>query len=117
MDEITAGRHFDKLTKRREQVVMTLQHIAHERRQVEQNTDWLDQAAYKSRVNLLDRLTGWYRTEMDDIDKALLRIASNKYGLCVACHALIEAQRLETVPEAEFCAACEAMREGLEAGA
>jgi len=116
MDEIKAGQHFDKLRKRREQVVMTLQHIAYEQRQVEQNTDWLDQAAYESRVNLLDRLTGWYRTEMSNIDRALLRIASNTYGLCVACHALIEAQRLETVPDAECCAACEAMRQGLETG-
>jgi len=116
MDEIKAGRHFDKLRKRREQVAMTLQHIAHEQRLVEQNTDWLDQAAHESRVNLLDRLSGWYCTEMSNIDRALLRIAANTYGLCIGCHTLIEAQRLETAPEAEFCAACEAMREGLETG-
>jgi len=45
MNEIIVGRHLDKLIRRRGQIVMTLHHLANE-----QNTDWLDQAAYESRV-------------------------------------------------------------------
>jgi RNA polymerase-binding transcription factor DksA len=92
---------------------MTLRHLASEQKQVEQNTDWLDQAAYESRVNLLDRLSEWYVTEIGQIDKAIKRIESNRYGLCVACHETIEDARLDTAPEAEFCSACQELRDGL----
>ena len=85
IDEIRAGRHFDQLRKRREQILMTLQHIGKEQEEVEHNTDWIDQAAYQSRVNLLDRLNGWYRDEMQQIDKALDRIQRQQYGSCLNC--------------------------------
>ena len=114
MDEIRVGRHVDQLRKRREQVVMTLQHIDREQEQVEHNTDWLDQAAYESRVNLLDRLNDWYRQEMHQIDKALHRIQKQQYGSCLACHAPIDVERLESVPVAEFCSSCQEVREHLE---
>jgi RNA polymerase-binding transcription factor DksA len=114
MEGIRGGRHFDQLRKRREQLVMTLQHIGREQDQVEQNTDWLDQAAYQSRVNLLDRLNEWYIDEMHQIDEALLRIRKNQYGRCLGCHYPIDIERLESVPEAEFCSSCQEVRDGLE---
>ena len=114
MDEINSGRYRDKLRKRRDQAAMTLRHIVKEQRQAEQNTDWLDQAAYESRVQLLDRLSHWYIAEMHEIDKALDRISTNHYGQCLACHSPIERERLEISPEAEFCAACQGMREDLQ---
>jgi RNA polymerase-binding transcription factor DksA len=114
MEGIRGGRHFDQLRKRREQLVMTLQHIGREQEQVEQNTDWLDQAAYQSRVNLLDRLNEWYIDEMHQIDEALLRIRKNQYGHCFGCHHPIDIERLESVPEAEFCSSCQEARDGLE---
>ena len=115
MEGIRGGRHFDQLRKRREQLVMTLQHIGREQEQVEQNTDWLDQAAYNSRVNLLDRLNEWYIKEMHQIDGALLRIRKNQYGRCLGCHYPIDIERLESVPEAEFCSSCQEARDGMEA--
>ena len=114
MDEIRVGRHVDQLRKRREQIVMTLQHIGREQEQVDHNTDWLDQAAYESRVNLLDRLNDWYRQELHQIDNALLRIKKNQYGRCLGCHHPIDVERLESVPEAEFCSSCLEAREHLE---
>lgn len=113
MDEIKVGQHLDKLTKRRDQVTMTLRHIVKEQRQAEQNTDWLDQAAYESRIELLDRLSNWYVTEINEIDRALARINRHEFGQCVACHLPIEIERLEIAPEAEFCSACQDMREEL----
>ena len=113
MNEIITGHHLDKLIKRRGQVVMTLRHLANEQRVVEQNTDWLDQAAYESRVNLLNRLSDWYATEIKQIDKAMERIESNSYGFCFACHEAIDAARLETAPETEFCSSCQELRDGL----
>ena len=114
IDEIRAGKHFDQLRKRREQLLMTLQHIGREQDQVEQNTDWLDQAAYESRAKLLDRLNDWYIEEMDQIDKALNRIRQSQYGLCLGCHNPIGANRLNISPEADFCGSCQEFREQLE---
>lgn len=111
MDDIRISRHLDRLRKRRSQAAMTLQHIAKEQRQAEQNTDWLDQAAYQSRMELLDRLVHWYVTEIEQIDKAVDRIGKNQFGRCSACHRPIEVERLETSPEVEFCSLCQDMRE------
>jgi RNA polymerase-binding transcription factor DksA len=115
LDEIRAGRHFDQLRKRRDQILMTLRHISKEQEQVEQNTDWLNQAACQSRVNLLNRLNDWYTEEMDKIDKALNRIRLSQYGLCLGCHHPIGADRLDISPEAEFCGSCQDVSEQLEA--
>ena len=52
VNEITTARDFDRLTKRRQQVATTLQHLAKEQREMEQNTDWLDREAFDNRVNL-----------------------------------------------------------------
>jgi len=113
MDTFRTGRHFDQLNKRREQVAMTLQYIEKERSEAEENTDWLDRAAYESRMALLDRLSEWYAKEMVEIDKGLDRVDKNTYGFCLACHNPIEALRLDYFPEGGFCIACQETRDGL----
>jgi RNA polymerase-binding protein DksA len=113
MNTIKTGQHRDRLQKRRDQVVMTLDYLGKEQEEVEQNSDWLDQAAFASRVNLLDRLTGWYATEMDQIDRALERMDRNKFGRCLACHNPIEEERLDSQPTSEFCIGCQEVREEL----
>ena len=114
MDTISAAKHYDQLQKRREQVAITLHHIEKEQKEAERNTDWLDQATYQSRIGLLDRLSGWYLDEIADIDEALERITRNQYGSRLACHSLIETDRLELCPQTAFCSACQATREALE---
>ena len=111
MDEITVARCLEQLKQRREVVLRTLQHLENELRQVDENNDWLDYAAYETRVALLTELTDGYLKESQEIDRALTRIAQEHYGVCIACHRPIEAQRLETFPEVEYCAGCKAMRE------
>jgi len=59
-------------------------------------------------------LNDWYIEEMRRIDKALLRIRKNHYGLCLGCHHPIHVERLESVPEAEFCNSCQEAQDGLE---
>ncbi len=115
MNEIVLGHHLDKLIRRRGQDRVTLHHLAAEQKQVEQNTDWLDQAAYESRVNLLDGLSDWYATEIGQVDRAIERIENHRYGFCVACHQAIEEARLETGPAAEFCSVWEELRAGCAA--
>ncbi len=57
---------------------MALQHLGKEPDHFEQNPDWLDQAGYENRVNILDHLKEWYLTEIAHIDKALDRIQRNQ---------------------------------------
>jgi RNA polymerase-binding transcription factor DksA len=114
MDPVRTAKQVDNLTKRRQQVAMTLRQVEKERNEAEENTDWLDRAAYDSRIALLDRLSEWYTREIDEIDRALARVQQSKYGICLACHNLIETQRLEFFPEVAFCAACQETRESLQ---
>jgi len=115
MNEITTDRYLNKLKKRREVVIATLRHLENEQREVEENNDWLDHAAYESRVALLDRLTDGYLKESLEIERALSRINDRQYGFCAACHEPIETRRLHAFPEAEFCSGCKEMREGFDA--
>lgn len=42
--------------------------------------------------------------ELTELKRALERIKDGKYGFCTRCGEQIEAGRLKTYPEAEFCA-------------
>ena len=114
MKTITVETNVERLTRRREQLLTTLRHVESEQKEVEQNTEWIDQAAYESRVALLDELNRGYLAEMEQIDKALERIAKHQYGNCAACHDPIDPRRLQAAPEAEYCTACAKFRESFE---
>jgi RNA polymerase-binding transcription factor DksA len=73
-----------KLRERRREIELTLRHLERERLEVEQNTEWVDETAYRNRVMLLNRLTTWYREEIGQIEKALGRVKESRYGLCLA---------------------------------
>ena len=105
--------YLDKLRLRGIEVERTIGHLEKERREVEENTEWIDKAAYESRVRLLDGLTTLYRYEMEQIEKAHSRVEERSYGLCRACHEPIEADRLEIYPAAQFCFDCQDYRERL----
>ena len=107
---------WDKLRLRGIEVERTIRHLENERREVEENTEWIDKAAYESRVRLLDGLTTLYRYEMEQIEKAHSRVEERSYGLCLACHEPIEADRLEIYPAAQFCSECQDYRERLRTG-
>jgi len=113
MNETRYENYYDLLRKRRNEIMLTLAHVQKEQRAVDENKDWIDRAAYASRVHLLDNLADWYVNERGSIDDALIRIAEGKFGICLACHEPIDACRLESTPQAIFCAACQATREEL----
>lgn len=113
MSNYDTGACSERLKKRRDEIMMTLEHVQKEQRAVDDNKEWIDHAAYESRVDLLDNLTDWYVKEVARIDDALIRIAEGKYGICLACHGRIEARRLDTSPDAAFCAECQSLREEL----
>jgi DnaK suppressor protein len=111
MDAITGITYSDKLRLRGIEVERTIRHLEKERQEVEENTEWVDRAAYESRVSLLEGLTALYRDEMNQIEKAHSRVEEHSYGLCLACHEPIDADRLEIYPAAQFCLDCQDYRE------
>ncbi len=49
--------------------------------------------------------------KIEEIDKALARIASQTYGDCLICKQPIPIERLKIEPEAELCVKCEKEKE------
>lgn len=104
--------YFRKLRCRRVDVEKTLRYIEIQRLTVERNAEWVDQAAYEARINLLDRLTAGYQNERHRIDDALNRWDPTRYGLCLVCHEPIEIERLQISPETQFCIDCQPAAKG-----
>ena len=61
----------------------------------------------ESMVRLLDRLDGRAKAEIEEIDRALVKLGSGQYGRCEQCGKAIPQSRLEVVPAAATCVACE----------
>ena len=106
-------RYCDKLIKRRNETITTLQYLQNEQRTVDENKDWIDKAAYESRCRLLGSLTASYTNETARINAALKRISEGEYGICLGCREPIDTPRLETAPEVAFCAERQKNRQGL----
>ncbi len=46
------------------------------------------------------------KNRLDEIDVALSKIRSEKYGICEKCGGAIETEILEVAPESRFCKKC-----------
>jgi RNA polymerase-binding protein DksA len=57
-------------------------------------------------VQLLDRLDGRAKSEIEAIDRALVRIETGQYGRCEVCGKDIPESRLEALPAAATCVSC-----------
>ena len=63
-----------------------------------------------------ERTVDFDRTDRDavslaEVDQALQRLASGRYGLCSDCGAAIPLARLQLAPQAQRCVACESQLE------
>jgi RNA polymerase-binding transcription factor DksA len=57
------------------------------------------------------RLTEFQLLKLHDIDDAIERIYTNKYGVCQSCQNTIPEVRLEVIPETKLCGACQTQLE------
>ena len=60
----------------------------------------------ESMVRLLDRLDGRAKAEIEQIDRALVKLGTEQYGRCEQCGKAIPQSRLEALPMAAMCMAC-----------
>lgn len=70
--------------------------------------DNLDRAADLEPHDVFEELQAAEARELAEIEAALARLASGKYGLCERCGGSIGVLRLRAVPEARFCMGCAA---------
>ena len=70
-----------------------------------------EDAATATVGDILSRLGGQQRHELDEIEDALARLAGGAYGRCQDCRAPISPERLWAMPAARHCVECQQKRE------
>ena len=73
--------------------------------------DAVDQAAGEAELALAVSAAHFEAEEMDDIDEALRRLEEGVYGTCADCEEAIPPARLEALPYALRCVACQEAHE------
>ena len=115
--EIVHNRvHMDRLVNRRDRIMARIRAIDAQLAELERNALLHDEKVEQQRRHLLTYLSSFHHTEVDQVDSALNRLATGKYGLCLACSGPVEADWLESFPEAEFCSTCYRIKERMGAG-
>ena len=61
-----------------------------------------------NRIQVTARLISAARQQLEETEAALRRVDDGSFGLCVGCTVAITPQRLEIVPAARYCTACQA---------
>ena len=123
MDKVKAGMdkkrleyYKKKLLTRREELTKTIARTQEEGRTADEDptVDLADKAANSYTKEFLFGMTNTDRTVLNMIDAALKRIQTDAYGVCANCQEEMQQKRLEAVPWAKHCLACqEKMEQGL----
>jgi DnaK suppressor protein len=73
--------------------------------------DFEDSATTDLAADVLSRLDGRARHELDEIEAARARLATGAFGICETCRGAIPLRRLRAMPTARHCLACQSRRE------
>ena len=116
MDKKRLEYYKKKLLARREELTKTIARTQEEGRTADEDptVDLADKAANSYTKEFLFGMTNTDRAILNMIDAALKRIHSDEYGVCANCQEELQQKRLEAVPWAKHCIACqEKMEQGL----
>ncbi len=116
MDKKRLEYYKKKLLARREELTKTIARTQEEGRTADDDptVDLADKAANSYTKEFLFGMTNTDRTVLNMIDAALKRIQSDEFGVCANCQEELQQKRLEAVPWAKHCIACqEKMEQGL----
>lgn len=72
----------------------------------EREVELEEEAQKMSVTSLYDQLAARDRVEMEEIDRALLKIEEGSFGRCERCRRPIPQARLEAFPETRLCLSC-----------
>ncbi len=73
--------------------------------------DLADMASSAYAKEFLFSLSNTERDMLHLVDEALARIEKERYGVCAVCSNAVERKRLEAVPWARHCLACQQLQE------
>ena len=68
----------------------------------------VEDAATMLATEILSRLEGRDKHELDEIDAAQARLAAGTFGVCEGCARPIPIERMRAMPTARHCVACQA---------
>lgn len=113
MDKKRLEYYRKKLEAKRDDLLKTIARIEEEGRAAdeESNVDLADKAANSYTKEFLFGQTDNERRVLNLVQEALKRIDNDSYGLCVNCQEEIQQKRLEAVPWARHCIACQEKQE------
>jgi len=113
MDKKLLDYYKENLQARREELLKTIARTAEEGRAADNDptVDFADKAANSYTKEFLFGQTSTDRARLQLIDEALERIRAGAYGVCVHCESELLPKRLEVVPWARRCTACQAKQE------
>lgn len=109
MDKKRLDYYKKKLLARREELMKTIARTQEEGRAADDDptVDLADKAANSYTKEFLFGMTNADRTILNQIDAALKRIQGDAYGVCASCQEEMQQKRLEAVPWAKHCIACQ----------
>jgi DnaK suppressor protein len=70
------------------------------------SADFAEQVTQREHDDVLGAISDSARLELEQVEGALRRLASGRYGTCAGCGEDIEPERLAAVPYTDRCRAC-----------
>lgn len=113
MDKKRLDYYKKKLLVRREELLKTIARTAEEGRAADEDptVDLADKAANSYTKEFLFGMTNTDRSILNQIEEALKRIKNSEYGHCANCQEEMLPKRLDAVPWAKHCIACQEKKE------
>jgi DnaK suppressor protein len=113
MDKKRLENYQKKLQARREELLKSIARTEEEGRAADDDptVDLADKAANSYTKEFLFGQNNTDRTTLQLIDQALERIKKNTYGVCEVCETELQQKRLDAVPWARHCTACQEKQE------
>jgi len=72
----------------------------------ERDIEWEEEAQKADLTALFSQLDVMEKREIEEIDRALTKMAADTYGVCEKCRKPISLKRLEVLPATRFCRRC-----------
>jgi len=107
MKENTLNKLKSVLLKRRQEMLQQVAHLEFEREELEQHAiEPIDSAQIENLALLIRKLDDRGKEEIGEIELALTKMSSDRYGVCELCGKSIPIKRLKVLPATRFCRNC-----------
>ena len=107
MKENTLIKLRSLLLNRRREMLAQVAHLGFERKELGQHfIESIDSAQKENLAQLIDKLDERGKEEIAEIELALTKMSSGRYGMCELCGKSIPIKRLKVLPATRLCRNC-----------